>query len=876
MNGWRLAGREREFAQVNAAISGQSFSAVFLVGDLGVGKTRLARECLEHVDDEATTILHVIATRAAATLPLGALAPLLPPLDVPEVMLLPAARQALLGGSAAGRTIVLIDDAHNLDEVSAALIHQMVSAKQIFALVTVEARETLPDALNALWKDEHALRVNISSLSDEQIEGLIAQALPGPVDLFATRELRRLAAGNPLTLRELISSAIDDGTLRRDEGHGWTVSGTLTAPRHMVDVIGQRISKLSPSSREALRIVALGEPVGYPLAAKLIDHAALRELEQSGLICVETTGLRKDVRLAHPMFGEAVLDMSMTERCQLLTKLAETHQATGLRRTTDVIRVADWRLQAGNMGDADLLVRAARRSLGLHDLRAAVRFASAARAIGAGITCDLLLGYAHAGLGDALAAESVFKDAMSKAARPEELARIAVIRSENLFSGLEDRISADAVAEEAVELLRGSPLADEVQAHRARLLMLSGESKEALRLAAPLVEGSPGRPGMLGATVMGTGLTWDGRPADGLELAAKAAAKDQQGGCQDPLQSAHVMQEVNRLTALLVSGGLAEAEKSCASLWAEFSETDLIRDLAVVVLTRGFIAREMGRLTTARHWYLRAERMFARSGTSRRRWALAALLEVEVHMGDHAAAHRVAQELNAARSGPVRNMIGMEDVALAWLAVAQGHIPVAERMLIEVAERSCASGARTVAVEALHSLARIGKAPLAHAMAERLSHDVQGPLLNAKLEMVLAAALQHAGHLTDVAQAFGSMGAWLFAAEAWAESSRIFTRRGDRRRATRSRLEAQNAMAKCEQARTPLITFTEATAKVITDREREVAVLAADGLSSKQIAERLFLSRRTVDNYLQQCYRKLGITRREQIRPLLSSVSCEF
>lgn len=48
-----------------------------------------------------------------------------------------------------------------------------------------------------------------------------------------------------------------------------------------------------------------------------------------------------------------------------------------------------------------------------------------------------------------------------------------------------------------------------------------------------------------------------------------------------------------------------------------------------------------------------------------------------------------------------------------------------------------------------------------------------------------------------------------------------------------------------------------------------MALLAAQGLSSKQIAERLILSIRTVDNYLQQVYRKFGITGRDDLADVL-------
>ena len=48
----------------------------------------------------------------------------------------------------------------------------------------------------------------------------------------------------------------------------------------------------------------------------------------------------------------------------------------------------------------------------------------------------------------------------------------------------------------------------------------------------------------------------------------------------------------------------------------------------------------------------------------------------------------------------------------------------------------------------------------------------------------------------------------------------------------------------------------------LTTREREIASLVAAGLSNRQIAEKLFISRRTVDAHLEHIFGKLGITSR--------------
>lgn len=51
----------------------------------------------------------------------------------------------------------------------------------------------------------------------------------------------------------------------------------------------------------------------------------------------------------------------------------------------------------------------------------------------------------------------------------------------------------------------------------------------------------------------------------------------------------------------------------------------------------------------------------------------------------------------------------------------------------------------------------------------------------------------------------------------------------------------------------------------LTAREQEVAALVAEGLSNRQIAEQLFISRRTVDAHVEHIFGKLGISSRVQI-----------
>ena len=62
-------------------------------------------------------------------------------------------------------------------------------------------------------------------------------------------------------------------------------------------------------------------------------------------------------------------------------------------------------------------------------------------------------------------------------------------------------------------------------------------------------------------------------------------------------------------------------------------------------------------------------------------------------------------------------------------------------------------------------------------------------------------------------------------------------------------------------------------AHTCTALKTEIVMLAAKGLASKDIAERLYLSVRTVNNHLQHAYAKLGVSSRAGLAQALGSES---
>ena len=57
----------------------------------------------------------------------------------------------------------------------------------------------------------------------------------------------------------------------------------------------------------------------------------------------------------------------------------------------------------------------------------------------------------------------------------------------------------------------------------------------------------------------------------------------------------------------------------------------------------------------------------------------------------------------------------------------------------------------------------------------------------------------------------------------------------------------------------------------LTSRELEIAGLVGEGLSNRQIAERLVISKRTVDAHIEHIYGKLGVSSRVALASWLRS-----
>jgi DNA-binding CsgD family transcriptional regulator len=201
--------------------------------------------------------------------------------------------------------------------------------------------------------------------------------------------------------------------------------------------------------------------------------------------------------------------------------------------------------------------------------------------------------------------------------------------------------------------------------------------------------------------------------------------------------------------------------------------------------------------------------------------------------------------------------------------VAEGEVALAVDQLREASELAQMQGSAAVESATRHDLACLGQpAEVADRLAE-LTGAVEGPLAGHRAAHAAALSARDGPGLDAATDAFEKTRALLLAAEAATEAAVVWRQSGDSRKAAAAERRAATLAGRCEGARTPALEVAPAARVALTARELEVARLAARGLSNKEIAARLFLSTRTVENNLHTTYEKLGVEGRGELAAVL-------
>ncbi|MFJ7290583.1 LuxR family transcriptional regulator AbsR2 [Streptomyces collinus] len=301
---WPFAGREDELESVRRSLAGVR-RGIVVTGPAGCGKTRFVTEAIRGID-----CARAAGTPESRAIPFAAFAHLLPE----SVTLHRAVR--LLSGV---RTL-LVDDAHLLDDASAALVHQLAVHGRTRLLVVATDGAPVPGAISRLWTGELLPRLALEPLPEEET-GRLLTAGAGPLDALTLNRLLRLSRGDLRLLRDLLGAVRGQLTPVPDTGErAWRgpVPLTTAVRERTAPVLGRS----RPLEREALDRLAFAEPL--PPDLDDLDLGALEALESDGLIEVDDHGA---VRLAHPLYGPVLRAAAGRLRARRLARAPQEYAA---------------------------------------------------------------------------------------------------------------------------------------------------------------------------------------------------------------------------------------------------------------------------------------------------------------------------------------------------------------------------------------------------------------------------------------------------------------------------------------------------------------------------------------------------------------------
>lgn len=809
----------------------------------------------------------VMASHSSSTIPFGALAALLPviPGDAraeDRAELIRRSVTALAAQAQGHRFVLLVDDAHLLDDASASLIHHIVAARVAVVLMTLRQGEPAPEAVVALWKDRLVERRDLAGLQHEAIGQLLSSALDGPVDPAAVADLARRCEGNVLFLRELVLGSLTDGVLR-DDGGIWRLVGELAPSARLVELIETRLADLRPDERDLLEVVSLGEPLSLAELDSMGEPDLAVALERKGLLASRPNGHRLEVRLAHPLYGEVLRTHLPPLRKRAIARaLVDAVESTGEWGTEQMLRLASWSLDAGQ-GSPDLLLAGAATARWRYDFALAERLARAAIHAGAGFEAALLAAQLARLNGRAEQAATELAELAARAVDDTQRGQVATTRLDHLAFFRGEANEALRLAEEAEAAIADPTWRDDILARRSALLLGRDGPRAAAEATKPLLERAGGRALVWASHVASLSLGRLGRISAALDAADKGYAAHI--ALAEPLEWYPWVHVFMRCEALAWSGRLAEAEQVATQQYHQALAERSPEAQAWFAWHLAKFAGERGNLNIAALHGREAAALFRQlSEPQFVSWCLPHLALILALSGDAQAASQTLSTLDSLGTPP-GHFMGVDPLqARAWTAVAAGDLPAAQRLFGEAAELGELIGDRMGQASALHALARLGCAAEVRQPLSALATQTESDLVATRAQHADALSRSDPRSLTAASAEFEAMGAHLLAAESSADAVAAWLHDGCPQQAADEARRAHSLAARCDGAHTPALRRLGDPAR-LTDAERAAARLAASGRSNKEIADKLCVSVRTGEGRLQRVYTKLGISKRSQL-----------
>jgi tetratricopeptide (TPR) repeat protein len=301
-----------------------------LIGSAGVGKTWLARAAAERLASQFGRVDWV--TAAAPAVPFSAFSHLI---DVPSTgktaAVLRHARESLGDGR-----LLIVDDAHLLDKLSAALIYQLAVSGAVKLIVTVAPNGPVADEISALWRDDLLARIDVQPPGHDDsrqatlVEEFVA-ALPGS----AHRVLEYLAVEDPLSLDDVSALAGREAVADAEAAGAVVIDEDLVRPAHPLFVDAVRDALGGPDLRrlrtELVDRMAASSPRGVVdqlrLAVLALDSDSPQPVAELAVAAEESLRLG-DLELSERL-GRAAVDRSPELATRLTLAYALAWQGRG-------------------------------------------------------------------------------------------------------------------------------------------------------------------------------------------------------------------------------------------------------------------------------------------------------------------------------------------------------------------------------------------------------------------------------------------------------------------------------------------------------------------------------------------------------------------
>jgi hypothetical protein len=359
---------------------------------------------------------------------------------------------------------------------------------------------------------------------------------------------------------------------------------------------------------------------------------------------------------------------------------------------------------------------------------------------------------------------------------------VAVASARNLFWALEQAEEADAVLQDAEQLVADEALRHELRAQRVRLTAAQGRPEAALAAAQPLLGDDSVDDRARTTVALGAveALLSTGRTGEALALIDSSLPVARR--LRDELPHAPAVLMGMRAMALRLAGHLVDATTLSENAYAVLLQGRSAAGTAVEANSLGLIWLARGRVRTALR-FCRESAALLRDGdgVGMLAFALAGVVQAAGQAGEPEAARDALAEMERTALGHKGFQVELE-LARAWGAAASGELSRARALASEASALAGSRGQDAYAVRALHELCRLGDPAGAAPELTRLAGKVEGPFAPTAAAHAEALVAGDGAALLEVAERFAAAEALLVAAEA-------ARRRGNRAPGRRQALE---------------------------------------------------------------------------------------